>query len=406
MNRRMLKWCGIVLSLGLLAVLLPGCLVSIKTVSAAYDAPSDQFRFLSVYQQIRGDKPENQAADEKWLTALYANRANLILLPHGSPSFFQDLGETAILRLADLKYAEVPLSQAPQKGLESQAALVALDDITVLPGRFFLRGPDNLCYYHQIIVPGKTADAVLAYLNGRLSETGKDSIVAAIDQELARRQGGGTWMTWQEFTRQCIDQSMNVLGSSSSTTQPAPSTTAPLDTQSLQLLRDALASGKMPLVRRADQVFVEAPLTEADVTGLVGFVEACRSALGERLDHPAANEKPDTQNTNRMLRRLMNCASVTAADKTHAQATIDLIALFNSFDDPVQTSAMVDKGSQAAGRRMAELAAKQLDLDEGLTVEQVAADFKSGTLKAYPPAPAVQPGAGLGEIRPATQPAK
>lgn len=399
------KWLGIALTLCLLAVLLPGCLVAIKTVSAVYDAPSDQFRFLSVYQQIRGDKPQNQAADEKWLTALYANRANLILVPQGSPSMFQDLGESAVLRLADLKYAEVPLSQAPQKGpLESQAAQLALDDITVLPGRFFLRGPDNLCYYHQIIVPGKTADAVLAYMNKRFSETGKDSIVAAIDQELARRRSGGTWMNWQEFTNVCIDQSIASLEGNQSTTQPAPSTTAPLDTQSLQMLRDALASGKMPLVRRGDEVFLTAQITEADVTGLVGFVEAFRSALGDRLDHPAANEKSDTRDFRRMLGRLINCAMVTAADKTHAQATIDLTALFNSFDDPVETSATVDKGSQAAGRHMAELAAKQLDLDQGLTVDQVVADFKAGTLKAYPPSSPVEPGAGLGEIRPATQP--
>jgi hypothetical protein len=97
---------------------------------------------------------------------------------------------------------------------------------------------------------------------------------------------------------------------------------------------------------------------------------------------------------------------VTAGDKTHAQAVIDLIALFNSFDDPVETSAVVDKGGQPLGRRMAELAAKQLDLDQRLTVEQVVADFKAGTLKAYPPGSAVEPGAGLGEIHPATQPAQ
>jgi hypothetical protein len=84
--------------------------------------------------------------------------------------------------------------------------------------------------------------------------------------------------------------------------------------------------------------------------------------------------------------------------------TIDLVSLFNSFDDPIETNPDVDQSGHDAGRRMAQYAAANLDLDSDLTVESIEQDFKSGTLKGYPLAQPVAAGTDLGGIHPATQP--
>jgi len=400
------------LSALLFAALFPGCLVATKTVVAVYEPHNDQFRFLTVYQRIMNDKVENEAADQRWLTALYENRQHLIIAPEESFSPFESWGESAALRLPGGLWAELPLSAPEQAGLTSRRAEIPLEDIQIVPGRFFLRGPDNLCYYHEVIVPGKTADAVFAYVNRQFAAPGKDTPADWLGKLLDQRRKQEQPLAWDDFTTICIQKAIASINGDAATTQPTTAPTAapqiPFDLASLQMLHDDLLAGKLPLVRHGDQVTLDLELTESDVAGAVSFADAFRAAVQDRLAEEVPNENPDSANMRKKLSRFMNCATVTAADKTHVRVTIDLTNLFNSFDDPVDTNPEPDKGARESGQRMAEFATGSLDLDvdQDLTVDSIEQDFKNGTLKGYPPQPSVAAGTDLGEIHPATEPAQ
>ena len=166
-----LRLIATTLCVAIVPILFQGCVTALKTVSAIYDSKADEFRFLTVYQHIMSDKPEDEPADQKWLTALYENRQHLIIVPEDAT--FDAWGESAVMRLGQDRWVDVPLSQVPPDGLKSYPDEIPAAGITVLPGKFFMRGDDNLCYYHEVIVPGKTADATVAYLSKRLATPGK-----------------------------------------------------------------------------------------------------------------------------------------------------------------------------------------------------------------------------------------
>jgi hypothetical protein len=390
----------------LLAFLFPGCLTALKTVSAVYEPQTDRFRFLTVYQHIMSDKSEDEAADENWLAALYKNRENLIIVPEDAT--FDAWGESAIMRFGVDRWVDVPLSQSPPDGLKSYPDTIPAADITVLPGEFFLRGPGNLCYYHQVIVPGKVADATLAYLSRRIASPDKNMPPDLLDQAIAMRKSQDQPISWDEFTQQVLNQAIASLADNSSTTQPAPQQSPvqiPFDPQSLQRVHDDLLAGKLPLVRKGDQVSLTLQMTEADVAGAVQFSNTFRAGLEDQLTQLTPDEKPEVVDLRKKLGRLMASATVTAIDKTHLQLTIDLINMFNAFDDPVETNPPADNGMQEGGARMTAWAAKNLQIDQNLTIEQIEQDFKNNTLAANAPAQSVDPGTDMGQIQPATQPA-
>ena len=53
--------------------------------------------------------------------------------------------------------------------LEPVETPVALDQIRVLPGTFFLHCPTRLCYYDQVVLPGKVIDQALSAVHQDLS---------------------------------------------------------------------------------------------------------------------------------------------------------------------------------------------------------------------------------------------
>jgi hypothetical protein len=385
----------------LLALSISGCLVAEKTVAVTYDAPSDTFRFLIVYQQIQSDKPENTQQDVAWLKSLYANRDHFLLLPPGVPLMAVDVADQAYLRLANSRYAAIDLGQSQSGGWTSQPSDLPLSAITILPGRFFLRGAGNLCYYQQMIVPGNFADAAIENRNQLLSATGPDSIAKAIDQELARRQAEGSWMSWDQFTAQAVDGTLASINGESY--QPPAPWTPPLDTESLQKLRTQLVSGQTRLVRHGNQIMVTAELTADDVTGLVNFASAFRQTLEQRLSQPQT-QKSDGEKQNQLIFNLLDSATTTAIDSTHVQVTIDILKFYSGFYNPLDTEQPIDDKGQHLGQQMVDAAGKDLDIDPKLTVEQIMADFNAGKLTANPSATPIEPGTGLGEIHPATEP--
>ena len=261
-----------------------------------------------------------------------------------------------------------------------------------------------------MIVPGKIADATLAYLSRRIATPGKNMPSALLDQLIAQRNQQQSAVSWDDFTQAVLTQAIASLrideGAAATQPAPTPAVQIPFDPQSLQMVRDDLLAGKLPIVRSADQITLTLHLTDADVAGCVQFANAFRAGIEDQLLQQQPDEKPDVVDLRKKLGRLLNSAAVTAPDKSHVQIAIDLTALFNSFDDPIETNPPADKGMQEGGSLMTAWATKNLDVDPDLTVEQVEDDFKHNTLKSYPPQQSVDPGTDLGPIQPATQPAE
>jgi hypothetical protein len=392
-----------ILSLGcfiLLAVYVSGCLTADKSVSAVYDPVQDRFRFLIVFQNI-ATQTDKSAEDFAWLRALYANRDHLILSPIGSPSPWDGFGEEAYLRISNSLFAELNLSSAAAAGLTSDSAVLPLNDIQVLPGRFFIRRKNSLCYFQQIVVPGKSANEMLDYANRRLAAASPDSLVAGIDAELQRRQSGAVQMPWDAFSKAIIDQTTWMMEHDAS--EPgAPTTqiTDPFDTQSLQTLRWALVGGNLKLSRTGRKIHVSAEMTPTDVTGLAAFVRAFRESVSNAANHPARESR-----RNLAWHAMLDSATLTATDQTHVEATLDLIQLMDSFYYPLETP---PSGNQPKGNKvenMLNVVGDSLEIDNNLTVGKIVADFKADTLASNPPLNSVEPGKGLGQILPATQPA-
>jgi hypothetical protein len=379
---------------------ISGCLTADKSVSAIYDATHDRYRFLVVFQNI-ASQTDKSAADLAWLKALYANRDHLILTPMGSPSPIEDMGEAAYLRLSNSLFASADLSDPGAGNFTSQASVVPLDDIQVIPGRFFVRRQRSLCYFQQIVVPGKAADALVDYANRQDASTSSGSLVAGFDAELQRRQSGRARATWDAFTKSVIDQTTWMMKHESSELgAPTGDVGDPFDMQTLQIIRAGLAGGTVKISRDGAMLNASAEMTAADVSGSVAFVDAFRKAVGDVANHPNPRSR-----RNKAWSAMLDSGSIVAADATHVKASVDLIKLFDAFYNPLESP---PSGSEPRGDKVVnllKLADDSLQIDRELTVGKIVSDFKADSLAANPPAKSVEPGTGMGTIHPSTEPA-
>jgi hypothetical protein len=386
--------------LALVALEICGCLTADKSVSAVYDATHDRFRFLIVFQNI-ASQADKSAADLTWLKGMYANRDHLILTPMGSPSPMEGMGESAYLRLSNSLFTSLDLSNPGAGNFTSQTSVIPLDDIQVIPGRFFVRRQRSLCYFQQIVVPGKTANALVDYANRQDASTSSGSLVAGFDAELQRRQSGTAQATWDAFTKLVIDQTTWMMKHESSEPgAPTGDVGDPFDMQSLQIIRAGLVGGTVKISRDGAMLNASAEMTAADVSGVIAFVDAFRKAVGDVADHPNPQSR-----RNKAWIAMLDSGSVVATDATHVQASVDLIKLFDAFFNPLESP---PSGSEPRGDKvvnMLKVADDSLEIDRELTVGKIVSDFKADSLAANPPAKSVEPGTGMGTIHPSTEPA-
>src|ERR1700683_2168386 len=124
--------------LGAVALCLSGCLDANRAVVAAYDAASDQFRFLTILQHIHSsqDGPGpisggSAAGDYDWLKTLHANRDHLII----PPFYFEIFRMTAFVRFSNSEYATI--NMGGDGNLTVRQATIPLNDIVIKPGTLF-----------------------------------------------------------------------------------------------------------------------------------------------------------------------------------------------------------------------------------------------------------------------------
>ena len=373
------KWRGRTVGavcLTLIATILSGCLNMEETVLGRYDAAKDEFVFLNLYQRISGEKPE----DFEYLYGLWKNRDHLV-----TPPFPGILGKTSFLRQSAKQYAQINLGSAPAS-LEPQEALMPLEGLTVKPGTFFLRGADTLCYYDQIIVPGK-------YFDDAIVPVLREGVAESIDKEIARRKEGGKRWTIEEFRARSI-KNMQETGDTRKPAEEGPDDPLQvLSNDTLKMWSAGLADGTLTVVRKGPAFSVRLPGTEADVKGFIGLIEALRDENDKQVkDHP---EKKDIA----VYKKLTDVFEVKSASATVMEIQLDVTRFFaaaEAVQPPLMELKPADEKTIENARNAVDaIRTKGVPIDQKLSVDQVLAGFRDGSLMAFPSEHPVAPGEGL-----------
>jgi hypothetical protein len=395
------------LALTVTALLLAaGCLNGDKSISIHYDAAKDQFSLLVVFQRIRsndnsssrqGNQPSPPTQDIQHLSALYANRDHLILSV-GLP--FELFSEPAILRLSNHLACSVNLGSASD-GKAFQTS-VPLDQIQIVPGEFFLRGQGNLCYAHEIIVPGSVLDAVLAEQSPQLNDALFGDLAKKMRGELDLRRQGQPRVGWDQFTPECITRTMDSMDQSAqpqpaqqpeqANQPPEPDLRIPLETESIRSFLAAFDGHTLKLQRQGSRFFERVDLTPADVESAVAFYAFFRQAVETKAAELAKDH------LNLAGQRDVNLFSATNVDPAGPgtlEISTDIVRLQDVFPHPIDAVDAPDADCQ----RTAKEVEKSLGINKTLTIQQIQRGFDAGKLSAHPPQPPVWPGSGLGIIQ-------
>ena len=173
-----------ILTLGLpcwTLILFTGCLESDITRHIKYKASDDSFEILSVFNHIRGKSTD----DLDHAAELYEVRSDLIN-PIAPLTLF---AEPAWIRKGDSKYLATNLGAGPEGTPAPKTTKIALDSITVKPGKFFFNKNGMPAYYHRIVLPGAAFDGFLARFSSSINEGIVDSIEKRTETQGGRQPG-------------------------------------------------------------------------------------------------------------------------------------------------------------------------------------------------------------------------
>jgi hypothetical protein len=367
-----------------LATFAGGCLAFQEAAWLTYDSKADEFRYLLVLEHIHSTN--DPVSDMDWLKTINANRDHLIL----TSRFWN------YLKISNHEFAEISLSnfQAVPHQVDAETSEFSLDDIRIVPGRFFLQGKDNLSYYHELVVRGRAVDSLLKEVNEYLESEAPFGALVTIDKELDRRRDGGRSMNWDEFTLASIERARASLDGKQSDMELQ----CPLETRSLQIIRQALADRRFPLQRHGSQFELTVEMTARDVAGTKKFFADGTQFLHDAIQEASKNghELPSEMKDSRFLRNLFDIESL---DKTHLRLTIDLIQACDAIREMEISPRPTPPDELQKDREMADFAASELNARDDLSTQQIAADFKAGRLKPSPPSISVEPGTGMGPIK-------
>ena len=375
-----------------------GCLDAKVLDFLRYDAATDTYHVMKVYQHIHGSNAEiNHAA------ALWRNRDHVIPYLEVLPIFSK---EPAVLRLDAKRFQQIeighPSRELPPIQEIGEKTLFSLDSITVTPGKFFLSADRTLCCYHQISVPGALLDRLIAEANNEMCE----SLVRDVDAELKRRAEGGPLESWDDM-RQLIDsfgakndQSGSGEGDSGDANtaqadQPDPGNYTLqrcLEPQSLEMHRKAAKAGTLGLTRHGTKVKLSLPFTMADARQARQWLQEFKERLVD-ADFEGGVEDDIVWLGQQMV--IDGSATAEIRDQDTLVLQIDGGRFISLRTLKRRDKKLDDAKRSACLKSIATIRTRNVPIDEQLDVEQVIAAFERGTLVASPSIHKVAPGTGL-----------
>lgn len=372
--------------LSLLAVALNGCLQAREAILGRYDADKDQFVFLNIYQRIYGEHP----GDLDHLVNLWQNRDHLI-----TPPLPNILGKTSFLRLSDTHAIALNLGN-PSTTSDDVTSPIGLNQIKVLPGQFFKRGDDALCYYDQIVVPGAFVDDGLKIVN----KLGGEAIARALTEEHDRRAKGGKRASWEDFRKGGVVDAIKIKSSADvgPTTSPAAEASPSdirtvLSDASLEKLTKALAAGNLGLVRDKAVFRETIELDENDAKEAMKTIEFFRQSVADALKKP--DHEPDLDKQASLLNAIKSTSPRPGVIELSVDAT-DLFTRVEAIFAPKSDLGAPDADTASRAKQaITTLKEKNIPIDDKTTIDQILNDFHAGKLVGHPSEKPVPPGEGL-----------
>ncbi|MBI3821120.1 MAG: hypothetical protein HY289_00395 [Planctomycetes bacterium] len=287
----------ILVLLCLLAAASTGCIKAGSELYVRYDKEKDSFTYLHVFTDIATENVKELA----YLHALHQEKSRILVAPVpaflGAPAAFVRLDATAV--------HEVSLDSPPgdfKDKLTFPMPIkfpVDLAPIKVRPGKFFLNERKNLCYYHEIDVPGAVADQLLIYLNKKMNEQLVEELDRMIKAEGDAKLPRVSWDDLRKFWAEDIRNQVR-------RTEPDPKeddkqVNGPFELASLKELRKSAAANKLAIKRKGARITFDAPLTAQDAKQMETTLGFSRKVLIEELEKKDKDERKTTADDKKKL---------------------------------------------------------------------------------------------------------
>lgn len=373
-------------------VLLAGCLDAEVNECVRYDSKTDSFHVLKLYTHVYAlSEPGSQH-----LAAIWRNRDHLILGP--AMYYPQEDEEIAVIGVepslvrvgAKGYYVFNTVANAEGEKATLEQSPFPLDAIVIRPGTFFLSPEKTLCYYHEVVIPGKFVDEIIAWMDRDIRRSMAESAKAERD----RREGSDRRLSWEEFRKQVdADPSEAYFFDY-------------LDDESLEALSKKAAEDGKLLARDGLTLQLSLPLSAADCRELAASFDRIKKVLAKELRKEIERGTKEMKLPERGLisKSTMEALLVSIAGP-QCQARVDGKRVVMSLDASVVLAAMepkdLDFGKPKADKQqqyrdtIAYLRKHEVPIDEQLTPAEVAAAFKEGRLKSHPSPNPLDPGEGL-----------
>jgi hypothetical protein len=271
MFRRQFAFMGLV---GLL--ICAGCIEGHVRTFLKYESNDDSFRCLQTFSNINAS-----GADVDHLESLWQRRESIILNPFQINLF----GMTAIERKGRYQYSVISLGSSSATPPEVTTTSVDLDTIRLIPGEFYLNEHRNLCYHHQVVVPGKTADAILRELTPQLAKAiaeMAESQLQLVGKDKVRKQ------TWDEVRKLILkDMFSDEVEKPTETPETEKPEVgewmAPWEVASLRMLAKAPTDKSLKIDRAREIFTIVVPLSKRDCNEVMATADFMRDVVAERL---------------------------------------------------------------------------------------------------------------------------
>jgi hypothetical protein len=380
-----------------------GCLDTEKTVLITYDAGTDTFTYLVVYQQIRGvpdglappfssttlpstvpsDAPTTWPATQPTedglndIHAIVKWRRDLIVSP--LPKWL--LCDFGLLKQPNGKAngCDVTNLSTPTNNADDKSNLIDVRAVRIIPGTFFRRSKGNLCYYQAVVLPGSVVDQVIDLLNK------SDEQSTNWQQEIdARKSAKVPPIGWPEYGKHAADFLGHLNGSESDANFPTNTQALPFSLQSLQMLRDQEQHHQFRLRRSGPVVWMDVKLGADDVDGAMRIIDMVRKSdevrLKELADPAVQQQIKDGADGIDALRAELAIVDAIMLDKVDPHTLRIKFDLIRFCTDgtlrPTDPLPPVENGA-IAGTNFSD---KDVPIDRPVTVEKLRADFLAGKL--------------------------
>jgi hypothetical protein len=250
----------------------PGCVEADVRLFVKYEPTRDSFHLMEIYTNIHA----TAKSDLDHLESLWERRQSIVI----DPLPFNLWSHMAVERKGKNRYCLTDLAARREEADKVRLTGVDLDTIKVTPGEFYLNRHRNLAYYHQMVVPGSTVDALLKELAPSIAEfmaEFAEQQIRSAGKENVRR------LTWDDVRKTLLEKLAEKDHPQAASKGQTQEEVGPLETASLRLLIKAGAERSVKFTRSRQVFTLTVPLSKRDCHEVVATVDLVREVVADRI---------------------------------------------------------------------------------------------------------------------------